>query len=146
MQKVFPILLAVLLFPAASCVAVAAAGAVGLGYFQYSKNEVVQDFDHDLQTTWRATLQALKQLEYAEPEEFDLGPTEGVVDGDGYHVQVELFVAEKTRVRVRVGMFSSEDNQRRAELILERITNLLDGDEDLRQWSEKVRAMSQNDS
>lgn len=119
------ILLAVLcLVPLTSgCVAVAGltVGAGVVGYVFYDKNEARQDFEASFAKTWKATLAALKGLGYElpvdPPHEADSGT---LVLGD-LKVQVAHHPGNRTRVSVRVGTFHTEEHQRRAGLILEKI-------------------------
>ena len=119
------------------CVAVAAAGVVGVGGFQYQRNEARQDFPLDLQETWKASLEGLKRLAI-EPEQSELGPTEGRIVHQDLVVVVERHPEGFTRVRVRCGTFYSSDHQRRAQLVLQEIEGSIEGLDELKAWSEKV--------
>jgi hypothetical protein len=118
------------------CVAVAAAGLVGVGVVQYERNEAEQDFPTNLECTWRATLEALQRLEI-EPEESLLEATEGRVHKEGLQVVVEQHPDGFTRVRVRVNTFHSADNERRAQLLLQEIERSVAAQDELRAWVEK---------
>ena len=123
---------------ASGCVAVAAAGIVGMGVVQFERNEVAQDFPTALQETWEATLEGLRRLDM-EPEESELGPTEGHLRHGEIHVLVERHPEPFTRVRVRVNTFHTADNERRALLILQEVENSLRTKDELRAWVEKVQ-------
>ncbi len=120
------------------CVAVAAAGVVGVGIVQYQRNEAEQDFATDLQETWEATLEGLLRLEIV-PEQSELGPTEGRIEHGDMLVLVERHAEGFTRVRVRIGTFHSRDHARRAELVLQEVGTSIEGQDDLRAWAEKIK-------
>lgn len=110
-----------------SCVAIVAAGAAAVGYIKYSENEASMDFEADLDETWKATIAALRDLQYKVDENYPHGTTEGEIDLDDRdtNVKVELHPEGFTRVRVRVGTFETEDHKRKAGLILEGIQDRL---------------------
>lgn len=118
------------------CVAVAAAGVVGVGVVQYHRNEASQDFSSPLETTWQAALDGLRRLKIT-PEESVLGVTEGHLTEGGLHVLIERHPEGFTRVRVRVNTFRTADNQRRARLVLQEIESALESKDELRAWIEK---------
>lgn len=136
-------ILLLLLAPLGSgCAAVAAAGIVGVGVVQYERNEAEQDFALGLEETWKATLEGLRRLEI-EPEEQELGKTEGFLRRKGVQVYVERYPEGFTRVRVRVNTFHSADNQRRARLILQEIEASVQTQDELRAWVEKAAPPAQ---
>jgi len=133
---VLPLLLA--LVPLSSgCVAVAAAGLVGMGVFQYARNEVAQDYPSDLEDTWKAAQDGLERLKI-EPELTELTATEGRLEHEEMRVLVERHPEGFTRVRVRVGGFHSADRSRRAQLVLEEISAALERHDGLKAWAEKA--------
>ena len=116
--------------PSSGCTAVAVVAAVGtVGYIQYEKNEVYKDFDADLNVVWTASVDALEALGYEVPPEvdrlWDEPATEGVIGGKHYKLHVERLIGQRTRVRVRVGTFDTSDNRRKADLVIEEITDRL---------------------
>ncbi len=122
------LLAALLILPLASgCVAVAGltVGAGVVGYVFYDKNEARQDFDSGFEKTWKATLTALRGLEYALPKDPTHASDSGELVLDKLHVHVASHPGNKTRVSVRVGTFDTEEHRRRAGLILERIESEL---------------------
>jgi uncharacterized protein DUF3568 len=135
MLRTLPILL--LLAPLGSgCVAVAAAGIVGVGVVQYERNEAEQDFAMSLEETWKATLEALRRLKI-EPAEQELGGMEGVIRHEGLTVLLERHPEGFTRVRVRVNTFHTANNERRARLLLQEIESSVQTQDELRAWVEK---------
>jgi hypothetical protein len=130
-------LLLVLVPLTSGCVAVAAAGLVGMGVFQYARNEVAQDYPSDLEDTWKAALAGLEKLEI-EPELTELTATEGRIEHADMRVLVERHPEGFTRVRVRVGAFHSSDRSRRAQLVLEEISAALERHDGLKAWAEKA--------
>src|SRR5262245_32885839 len=123
------------------CVAVAAAGVVGVGLVQYNGNEAAQDFPTSLQETWEATLEGLKHIDI-EPEVSELGPSEGRIQYKDMVVLVERHPEGFTRVRVRVGAFYSADHERRSQIVLQEIGAAVGRMDDLKAWSEKVQGLS----
>lgn len=122
------------------CVAVAAAGVVGVGIVQYQRNEVEQDFPNDLYEAWQAAFEALGRLGI-EPTESELGPSEGRMEQDGLVVFVERHPEGFTRVRVRAGAFRTRDNLRRAQVVLQEIGASLERQDELRAWADKVKGV-----
>ena len=118
-------LLAILLIAplTTGCLAVAGltVGAGVVGYVYYDKNEARQDFDANFDKTWKATLKALKGLEYAVPAETPHTTDAGEIRVPDLRVKLATHPGGKTRVSVRVGTFHTEEHRRRAGLILERI-------------------------
>jgi hypothetical protein len=114
------LLLAVVLAPSGGCVAAAiAAGAVtAYGVVKYTENEAYQDFKAPLGTTWKATVAAMQEHGYPVSDAVQPGASEGRLDVNDAVVHVESLPGDFTRVRVRIGTFSSDDHQRRASLIL----------------------------
>lgn len=134
MQKSLPLvqlrnLVFLALLPVASgCVAtalgVAVAGAAGA--VLYAKNEAVMKYSAPLAKTWDATMAAMRE------SGLDVGDTsrrpnatEGRIDAGDTVARVESIPGNLTQVRVRVGTIRTDDNKRRAKLILERIKNKL---------------------
>jgi hypothetical protein len=108
--------------------AVAAGAAVAYGAIQYDKNEARRDFQAPLDRTWKATLAALRDNGYPVSDAAEPGTTEGKIDIGDAKVVVEKVPSEPTettRVRVRIGTFDSEDNRRKAGLILEKVVDYL---------------------
>jgi hypothetical protein len=126
----------VLLLP--GCVAVAAAGVVGVGVVQYTRNEVLQDYPAELEETHAAALEALRRLEL-EPEADTLAATQGSITAGDLILAAERHPEGVTRVRIRIGTFHTRDHERRAELVLQEIGIVLEQRDELRAWAEKVR-------
>ncbi len=105
------------------CLAVAGltvgAGVVGLVY--YDQNKAQQDFSASFDKTWKATLAALRELQYAVPKEIEHAADSGDIEIDDLRIRVARHPNDKTRVRVRIGTFNTEEHRRRAGLILEHI-------------------------
>jgi len=136
-QMLRPLAIVLLLAPlSSSCVAVAAAGIVGVGVVQYERNEAEQDFAMSLEETWKATLEALRRLEI-EPAEQELGTMEGAIRQEGLTVLLERHPEGFTRVRVRVNTFHTANNERRARLLLQEIESSVQTQDELRAWVEK---------
>lgn len=124
------------------CVAVAAAGVVGVGYVQYERNEVEADFREDLDHTWCATLDAVRELGVHSPTA-DLGSTEGTIEFDDVCVRVERHAEGFTRVRVRVGTFHTADHRRRAELLVQQVRDRMHAEDGLREWTDRIRELDE---
>ena len=118
--------------PLTGCAAIAVAGAAGaVGYIQYEKNETYAEFDQDILVVWTACIDGLEALGFEIPYSVArtlTGPVnESEIEGEGYKLRLERYLGDITRVRVRVGTFDTEDNRRRADLILEEISRRLRG-------------------
>lgn len=105
------------------CLAVAgAAGAASIvGYVYYEKNEVEKDFNASFEKTWKATLVALRGLDYEVPKDAVHELDSGTLKLEKLWVHVARHPGNSTRVSVRVGTFHTAEHARRAGLILERI-------------------------
>jgi hypothetical protein len=120
------VLISVLLSTLPACIVAAAAVAAGaVGYVQYEKNEAYQDFKRGIGPVWRACRAALDAQGYeirgdvakTLPED----ATQGEIEGEDYRVRVERYEGDVIRVRVRIGTFDTEDNRRKARLLLEEV-------------------------
>ena len=102
--------------------AVAAGAAVAVGVVAYENNEAYMDYKGTLDQLWTATLQAMRKLGYVIPGEPKPGATEGTIESADTKVVVETHSGGYVRVRVRVGTFTSSDNERKAKLLIEEVT------------------------
>lgn len=136
-----PLLAAFLLVPLASgCVAVAAAGIVGVGALAFERNEIERDYPASLEDTWQGSLDGLRNLGIY-PTLSELAATEGRIEYRDLRVLVERHPEGFTRVRVRVGTFHTADHRRRAELISQEIEAAMHGVDDVRSWGERVKEL-----
>ncbi len=121
------LLVPVLLLPLSSCIVVAAAavGAATFGAISWNENEAQMDFQRDFDATWQATKAALRELAFPVDDTQLPGKTEGTLHAGDATATVEMHPGNTTRVRVRVGTFESDDNKRRAQLILESLKKRL---------------------
>ena len=118
--------------PLTGCVAVAVAAAAGtVGYIQYEKNETYTDFKQDINVAWTASVDALEalgyEITYSVARTLSEPINESEIEGKGYKLRLERYPGDMTRARVRVGTFDTEDNRRKADLILEEISRQLGG-------------------
>lgn len=104
---------------------VAVAGAAGV--VLYAENEAVMKYSKSLDETWDATLASLREFGHDVDMSRRPNATEGRIDAGDTVVRVERIPGQMTQVRVRVGTFRSEDNKRRASLLLERVRERLGG-------------------
>jgi uncharacterized protein DUF3568 len=113
------------LAPSGGCVAaaIAAGAATAYGVVKYTENEAYQDFKAPLRDTWKATVAALQENGYPVSEAVQPGTNDGMIDVNDAVVHVETIPGDLTRVRIRIGTFSNDDNKRRASLILESVGN-----------------------
>jgi hypothetical protein len=98
------------------------------GAIQYDENEAHRDFQAPLAKTWKATLAALQDNGYPVSQSAEPGSTSGRIEISDAIVVVEKLPGdgpETTRVRVRIGTFTTEDHKRRAGLVLEKIPDHL---------------------
>lgn len=119
------LLLAGVLAPSTGCVAAALAvgAATAYGVIKYTDNEAYQDFKAPLNDTWKAAVAALQENGYPVSDAVQHGESEGMLDVNDAIVHVETIPGDFTRVRVRIGTFSTDDHKRRASLILESVGN-----------------------
>ena len=122
---VFAVCLALLPLPACVVAAAAAVGAATWGAISYYQNEASMDVPQDLPTVFAAAKKALHNLSFPVDDKQTANATEGKLDAGDAHVRVEKQPGGTTRVRARVGTFDTNDNERRAKLILEEIKKLL---------------------
>lgn len=121
-------LLATAALSAGGCVvaAVAAGAAAAIGAVKYDENEAWRDFREDLPTTWKATIESLRANGFPVADGLTHGPLDGKIEAGDATAVVEVHPGELTRVRIRVGTFKTDDNRRRAALVLESIAKRLD--------------------
>lgn len=118
-------LLPLLLLPSCIVVAAGAVGAAAYGAISHHDNESRMDVQHDLSRVFTAARAALKELGFPVEDGTPPGPTEGTIRAGDAKVVAERHVGNITRVRVMVGTFQTDDNTRRANLILEAIKRQL---------------------
>jgi hypothetical protein len=111
---------------ASCCLAVAVGAAATFGVVMYMENEAYRDFRSDLDTTWNATLGAMRKLGYPVQEGMPHGVTEGEVKINDAHVRVTRESGGYTRVHVRIGTFETEEHRRRSALLLEEIAKTIE--------------------
>jgi hypothetical protein len=107
------------------CLAVAAGAAAGYGTHQYVTNEGAREFQAPLESAWGASIAALDEVGAPVASPPSLGATEGRLAARDYQVRVEKLSETSSRVRVRVGTFSTEDHRRRAGLFLDAVARRL---------------------
>ncbi len=106
-------------------VAAGAVGAAAYGAISHHENEARMDVPHDLSRVFTAARDALRELGFLVEDAGQPGPTEGTLKAGDAKVVVERHVGNSTRVRVMVGTFQTDDNTRRANLIVESIKRRL---------------------
>jgi hypothetical protein len=112
---------AALALPGCVVAAVAVGAAAAYGAVQYGENEAYRDFRTSLDVTWDATLDSMRTLGYPVGTSVPRGTAEGTIQAGDAKVVVERHPGDFTRVRVRIGTFSTDDNRRRAGLVLEEV-------------------------
>jgi hypothetical protein len=115
-------LLPLLVLPGCIFAAAAAVAAVAVGVVSYENNEAWMDYKGTLDQLWNATLQAMRKQGYVVPGDPKPNATEGTIEAGETRVVVETHAGGYVRVRVRVGTFTSEDNERKAKLLIEEVT------------------------
>lgn len=107
--------------------AVAAGAAATYGAIQYTNNEAYLDFRAPFDETWDASVDAMRENGYLVSSSLSApSGTEGRIEQGDAKVIVEKMPNGFTRVRVRIGTFDTDDNRRRAGLILESIDRQID--------------------
>ena len=94
-------------------------GGTYLGVKSYAANESRRDLRVPLREAWDAAIDALGETGFLFGEPASCGPTDGRIRAGDALVTVERHPGEFTRIRVRVGTFATDDNRRRAALVLE---------------------------
>ena len=120
------VLLTLALSPALSGCLVVAGAAAAYGTVQYVNNTVQEDFREDESDVREASADALHTLGYTfveKKEETD--PTVRVFEGHDLEVRLERRARGVVRVQVRVGLFDTDENRRRANVILDEIARQL---------------------
>jgi len=129
MRLVRAILCLSLLLPLSGCLVAAAAAGAAYGYIKYENNEAIRDFEAPLEGVWDAALDALEDRGYVIPGGVGRDLTDvqddAEVEGDDYWLRVERHPGGISRVRVRIGTFETEENKRRAGLLIEAIEQRL---------------------
>jgi hypothetical protein len=118
--------LATLPVAASCCLALAVGAAATFGVVMYVENEAYRDFHADLDPAWNATLAAMRKLGYPVQEGMPHAITEGAVKINDAEVRVTRESGGFTRVHVRIGTFETEENRRRATLLLEEIAKTIE--------------------
>jgi hypothetical protein len=113
----------ILTLPGCFLAAAAAVGAAAAGAVSYEHNEAWMDFKETMPESWAATVRAMRKLGYPIVGDPQTGPTEGTIEVEKTRVVVEQHPGGYVRVTARVGTFDTKDNERRAKLILEEVTN-----------------------
>jgi hypothetical protein len=119
-RRIASLCLAAAALSAGGCIvaAVAVGAAATYGAVKYTDNEAYRDFHASLDATWNATLASLRDEGYAVSDSMPHGASEGHVEIGEAKVWVERQPGDFTRVRVRVGTFTTDDHRRQAALIL----------------------------
>lgn len=115
------LLVPLLLLPSCVVVAAGAVAAVAYGAISYSNNEASMTVHEELPKCFGAAREAMLELGFAVDGTQQPGITEGKLHAGEAHVLLERHAGEVTKIRVRVGSFDTEDNRRRAGLLLEAI-------------------------
>lgn len=106
-----------------------AAVVAGLGALTllklHAQNEIARDFRVPLAAASAAVFDALDETGFGDGTPSRRGVTEREISGRSARVRVEQHPDAVTRVRIRVGLFASDDNRRRAALLLERVEHHL---------------------
>jgi len=112
------------LVPLGGCVVAAAAavGAAAAGVLYYDNHEARMDFKDTLPATFEACVRALRVQGYEVRGNPQPGAIDGLIEAPPARVVVESHPGGYVRVRVRVGTFGTEDNERRAKLLVQTIT------------------------
>lgn len=105
--------------------ALAVGAAATYGAIKYTENEATREFDVPMDRVWKATLAAMRDNGYAVADGAPQGVTEGRIESGDAKVVVQRLPREASLVKVRIGTFETDDNRRRATLILESITKHL---------------------
>ena len=127
-MKALPLCALLLLVPTTSSCIVLAAGAgaaASYGYISHQNNTTSRDFNASPAKVWKAVLYGMKAQNYTVEGAPQLGPVEGVAIARDTRVTVERVPGGTSRVRIRVGTFESEKNERLGRLLMHEIARRL---------------------
>jgi hypothetical protein len=106
------LLLAVLALPLPGCIVVAAGAAAGYGTAQIVRNADVRDYDGSLPVVWAATLASVREAGYPVALDAPADPTGATLAVNDLSVGAWAVGEGRTRVRVRVGTFTTDAHRR----------------------------------
>ena len=112
---------------ASSCIVVAAGvgAAATYGYISYQNNVSSRGFEARAELTWKAVLHAMKAQDYPVQGDPMLGPVDGIIRSGDTEILVQHVAGGTSRVRVTIGTFESDQNERMAKLLLQEIARRL---------------------
>jgi len=112
MRRTVLLLLAVALLALPGCVAVAAGAAAGYGTSRYVRNDDVRDYAAGFSAVWTATLASMKDAGYPVATDATATATQGALAVNDATVNVWQVAENLTRVRIRIGTFSTDAHRR----------------------------------
>jgi hypothetical protein len=107
-------LLVVAAAPLSGCIAIAAGAAGGYAAAQYARNDDVRDYAAGFARTWPAVLASMRDAGYPVALDAPGTPPSGRIAITDAVVDVLEVAVGTTRVRVRVGTFTSDAHRRMA--------------------------------
>ncbi len=109
------------LLPGCIAAAVVVGAAAAYGYVSYDENGAFRDFRVNVDDAWEASLGALDSMGYATPKKVSFSDVRGEIDVQDVHLTVTANSSLSSRVRIRVGTFSTDANRERAAQIIEEV-------------------------
>ena len=127
-----------------SCISIAAA-LDRAGLAEYWTTPQVRDFAADFPAAWDATRKALVRLEYSEAVTREVDGVTGRITGPDYDVRLERRPEGITRVNVRIGHVHTTKHDRSSGVLLQEIATLLDPDVQIREWTQQIKVLSEEE-
>jgi hypothetical protein len=104
------------------CAAVAVGAAAGYGTAQVVRNADVRDHAGSLPVVWAATLASVREAGYPVALDTPAGPTAASVSVNELTASAWTVAEGTTRVRVRIGTFTTEEHRRTTARIHDGVT------------------------
>ncbi|MHC5012480.1 MAG: DUF3568 family protein [Planctomycetota bacterium] len=114
MARLTVLLLCVLALPLTGCLAVAAGAAAGYGTMQYVKNDDVREYAASFPVVWAAALDSMRDAGYPVAPDLTASGTKSEVEVNDATVTAWQVGENRTRVRVRIGTFTTAAHRRLA--------------------------------
>lgn len=119
--RLFRNLVLLALLPLAQGCAIATVAVVAVGYTQYDSNKYESEYNLGFDRVWAAAQEAVVASDFKGDATTEVTGTEGDLKDGDLRVRVERLTGGRTRLEVRVGNFSTSDNRRRIQLVVESI-------------------------
>lgn len=121
MSRLVPVSALVLFLALGTGCAAVVAGAAGYGVSKYAGNGSQRSFAADGETTWLATLEAMREAGYPVASDATFASSNGRLSVSNAKVRVQTARTGVTHVLVRIGTFDNTGNRQKSRQILDAI-------------------------